>query len=240
MGVHYGSDSNTISNPCSELAFYIGELGGGIQPGRSVQCGFTIEGQFDDATAKIVNDKTGATYGYWFLLGARFANNCTGTDLVDVGKQWGQQQAQAAVKAYKDKAIVKKRTIFGDVEQEKYWQLRGSEKINLKVNRAILEGFIEEIKKNGFIPGVYSAPCAWAEIVGSDYMLPDDVVTWTYQKNHGEGEKQLNYCPVSLDPRPNEPCGSSYQGAQGFGGLNPTIWQYHIDPDYNVLSTFPQ
>lgn len=239
MGVHYGADSDTTSNPCGELTFYIGELGGGILPGESAHCEFKIYGQFDDDTAKFVNKRTGATYGYWFLLGPRFANNCDGTDSVDGGKKWGQKQAQAAVKAYKEKGIVKKRTIFGDVEQEKYWKLRTTEKINLKVNQAVIEGFMEEIRKSDLIPGIYSAPCAWETIVGSDYMLPHDVITWTSQKNHGQGQQNANYCPNELDPSPNEKCSSSYKEAQGFGGINPTIWQYHLDPDYNLLSVYP-
>lgn len=221
---YYGSDgSGSIGNTCGN-DFYIGELGGSNIIGAGSQCGDIVSsGAFTSTLAKSVAQSTGNTYGYWFLVGPKFYNNCVGATTTAEATSWGEHQAAQAIKAWGDQAYIYKLTIFGDVEQPSvYWtDVNGT--YNQTLNQAVLEGFLSRLASSAFYKGVYSSPCAWETIMGSNYTLSTDVTTWTSEYSFLSIPQK---CPsfTSLSPAS---CGSQFVGAQGFGGLIPSIWQYY-------------
>ncbi|AEJ39719.1 hypothetical protein TPY_1536 [Sulfobacillus acidophilus TPY] len=204
-------------------------IGGGIVSGASTQCGYFIPGNFSTDAAQAALDNGGAVYGYWFLLGPAYYNNCAGASTLAEAQIWGQQQAQAAITALSNYPQINRKTIFGDVEA-------GSWSSDTSLNQAVITGFIQGVQNAGYIAGIYSAPCAWSEITGS-YNLPNGVVTWTYEFSYSSPPA----CPTTFSPESNAACGSQYNGPQGFGGIAPNIWQYYQSSttDLDVANALP-
>lgn len=233
---YYGSDGSGNGNSCGNY-FYIGELGGGNVIGSGSECGVEVSaGAFNSSLAQTVAQNTGYTYGYWFLVGPKFYNNCNGATTTSEATTWGEQQAALAIQAWDNQPYIYKLTIFADVEQPPtYWKdVYGY--YDTALNQAVLEGFLSKLSSSGFYKGVYSAPCAWETIMGSSYTLSSDVTTWSSEYSYSS----IPQCPSFSAESPSS-CGSSFQGAQGFGGLLPSIWQYYASNtlDLDVAGSLP-
>ncbi len=179
---------------------HIGELGTGTTIG-----GGPCEGAcFNTAAANAVGSSN--TFGYWFVLGPE-PNYTT----IAEAKSWGESQGNAAVKAWYDNIYVARQTIFADIEGTAGTNGWSS---NTLLNQAVWEGWFSAVNNadNGVLKaGVYSAPDAWASIMGSSYNLNGTTPEWSYEPQIG--------CAASC------PTPTSYE-AQGFGGESPGIWQY--------------
>jgi len=232
-GLYYGSDLGTNAlppiNSCG-MAFYIGQMGGGIAVGTSSPCGYTIYGNFSSLAAQAALNNHGAVYGSWFLLGPRFANDCGGATTLAEADAWGVQQAEAAVAATGHYAEINRLTIFGDVEPSSWSS-------DVSLNQAVVSGFIRQIQALGRRPGIYSGPCAWQEITGA-MPLPCGVVVWTAEFAYAEPPA----CPPQFVPIPDAACPDRTVGPQGFGGILPNIWQYYqsYTVDWDVANALPE
>ncbi|MFX4303382.1 hypothetical protein ACOJUR_14160 [Alicyclobacillus tolerans] len=201
FGIDGGGDAST--GPCG-LSFYIGQLGAGT----SIGAGPCYSGAcFNIEAANQVGASN--TYGYWFVFGPSRDPNYDGS--VSTAKQWGINQGNQAIQAWNTNSYVARLTIFADIEG--YPGMNGWVN-NTGLNQAVWEGWYSIVQAgNGgeLIAGVYSAPDAWNEIMGSSYTLYSSTPTWSYEPQNGCGSS----CPTIY----------SYD-AESFGGVYPVIWQY--------------
>ncbi|MCY0909532.1 MAG: hypothetical protein OWR62_14205 [Sulfobacillus thermotolerans] len=191
--------------------FYLGEMGMGTVAGDStvvsdVACqtwdntGDT--GSTNEFAGYVIQlNNSDYTYGYWFLLGPKYANEASSpgqhscgygylvspVSTVDEAFSWGAAQADAAATAWSKYPNVKRSTIFGDVEQEAAagWYISSDGTVNEEpwyaYNRAVIQGFLEKIVTisfpggGTFHPGIYGYPDFRVECTRGNFLLCDSV-----------------------------------------------------------------
>ncbi|MDQ7093775.1 cell wall-binding repeat-containing protein [Desulfosporosinus sp. PR] len=215
---YYGEDSGTSSNPYKN-DFYIGQLGYGLHQH------YNAGG--DDANGAYFN-KTGASdatwvYGYWLISGLSMAP--TGTSAA----QWGQQQAQAASKAFQDMSTYYgskvKLVLFADVEATG----GGLDPQDYANNQAIYTAFITWLQQNSSVkPGTYSSPYEWNKLtMGANFAPLTAGYYWVADYPGGTPDQSVlntsNQYWVYF-PQTSEQA---------------QIWQFEGTPDYDLARVLP-
>ncbi|WP_407313148.1 cell wall-binding repeat-containing protein [Desulfosporosinus sp. SB140] len=215
---YYGEDSGTSSNPYKN-DFYIGQLGYGLHQH------YNAGG--DDANGAYFN-KTGATdatwvYGYWLISGLSMAPKGTSA------AQWGQQQAQAASKAFQDMSTYYgskvKLVLFADVEATG----GGLDSQDYANNQAIYTAFITWLQQNSSVkPGTYSSPYEWNKLtMGANFAPLTAGYYWVADYPGGTPDQSVlttsNQYWVYF-PQTSEQA---------------QIWQFEGTPDYDLARVLP-
>ncbi len=201
QATYHGCDTNysPYSDPCVDY-FYLGEMGMGTVSGDSTVVSdyycttWTNNGATGNTNTYagdvITLNNSDNTYGYWFLIGPKFANeassqaqhNCgygylvTPVSTVDEAFSWGAAQANAAAQAWGNYPNIKRSTIFGDVEAGSGagWFTSADGVINgsewYAYNRAVIQGFVEQLvtisfpSGGTFHAGIYISPSNYSSI----------------------------------------------------------------------------
>ncbi len=197
------------------LQFYIAELGG---TNNSVGC-FLPE----------TSVATGAdfTHGYWGLTGPNLSTATTPT-------AFGQQQAEAAVAAWKDTPGVGGLTIFADVEEGFGGWGDGATQKDMA---AVLDGFLTGVVAAQFVPGVYIGAADRDAWFPNTYLPAEPFVYWV-----AGGAYAGDMCaPCQPDCDTLTPVYQIWNDAvqqEAFAGQGAVIWQYWLsdfgcEGDYN-------
>jgi hypothetical protein len=207
----FGTDTNT-ANCCGRLGpnFYIGRFGGETTSSTS---------NFNTTAAR-QTPGTEYNYMYWDLASLGWPGSGSNA------YAWGQTQANAAVNAWYNNPnalLVLGNTIFADIEPGQYWGSNGQ-----TTNRQVLQGWLDAIVSQSFIPGVYITPGNWNSYLGSGYRPTRAFALWL---------TGCHTCSISCNP-----CNSctgvaaqveSYWSTVGqtvLGGSKAVVWQYWVDP----------
>lgn len=235
--MYFGSDGNSPVSPCSgEGLFYIGKMGENLTVCTSSGCGGYVMA-FDTSTAQTVNNGGGRTYGYWALHGP----NDPAAANYSTPYAYGQAQGSNAISGKQAWAsYVNGLTVFADVEQPGSlgWGT------NYTANQQVINGFLDTVHGYYGTVGLYSSPCAWQGIAGAVGWVPNDSpVEWTSELNYAT-DPGCAAIQSGWGYYYNAACGSSYQGAQGFASIVPTLWQYTTNGggkgyDWDVASSLP-
>ncbi|AFM40540.1 cell wall-binding protein [Desulfosporosinus acidiphilus SJ4] len=216
--VYNGEDSGASSNQYGN-DFYIGQLGYGTHQ--------HFEAGGDDAGGKYFNS-TGASnatqiYGYWLISGMSMAPAGASATA------WGQQQAQAADKAFNDMSQYYgskvKLVLFADVEAIG----GGLDAQDYTNNQAIYTAFVNWLKQNSTVkPGTYSSPHEWnTQTMGTNFVPLTPGNYWVADYPGGTPDQSIlttsNQYWVEF-PQTSEQA---------------QIWQFEGTPDYDVASFLP-
>ncbi|KAA0780923.1 hypothetical protein [Bacillus sp. TE8-1] len=261
MTNYHGVDSNTSpqSDSCTD-DFYIGEMGMGSVQGDSWVYNSSLNICFGnigntgntDTNAKFLIDRNRQnTYGYWFILGPKFANpdstqssyTCSSgrringysshaVNTLQDAHDWGMQQGTAAVDAWLSYPNIRKKTIFGDVENtDSGWYNSADGNINginwCEFNNQVIIGFIdgvnERVGASGFV-GIYSSPGEWRTIT-NDQLPLNNYTSHVWVASWPRNNTETNCLPSWTPPK--------------IGGADAEIWQYHGNPDLNEATSLP-
>ncbi|SPF49028.1 Cell wall-binding protein [Candidatus Desulfosporosinus infrequens] len=216
----YGEDSGTTSNDYGD-DFYIGQLGYGTLEHFDAATGG------DDAGGNFFNSvgATNATwvYGYWLLSGLSVAP--AGTSATD----WGQQQAQAANKAFIDMhnkyGSKVKLVIFADVEACG----GGLDSEDFTNNQAIYTAFVDGINQKGSAKtGTYSSPHEWnTQSMGTNFTPLTPGYYWVADYPGGTPDQSILTTSNQFwtcFPQTSEQA---------------QMWQFEGTPDYDVARALP-
>ncbi|MGZ3583416.1 MAG: hypothetical protein ACXWQR_12360 [Ktedonobacterales bacterium] len=205
---YFGVDGCTTpaagSAEAMPLQFYIAELGA---TNYGINC-------FNKHTSAYVGDVF--THGYWGVSGP----NLTEGDPF----AYGQQQAQAALDAWKNTPGVGGYTIFADIEAGfDGW----GDPATPAQNAALLDGFLTTIAQANFVPGVYINNNNRDHWFPSDYVPAVPFVYWV-----AGGPYANSMCaPCAKDCDTLTPVAQYWQDAVGnetFAGQAAVIWQYWL------------
>lgn len=260
------TNSNPQSDPCVDN-FYLGEMGMGTIVGDWIAVNPTLNICFQNigdtgntesyASWMVENGRT--AYGFWFLLGPKFANpssssysdtcgvasgeahNCSEVSTTTDCYNWGVAQANAAVAAWANNypSLQNTFTIFADVEQTASgWftsgTIAGVEWYTL--NQQVIAGFID---------GINNAQVE--DPSGNPVLLQAGIYTnpnyWTTIANN---MSLTNYSVVlwAADWTGGSGCSPSWNPPT-IGGIAATIWQYYsglidnVAMDYDAAMSLP-
>lgn len=205
---YFGVDGCTTaaagSAEAMPLQFYIAELGA---TNYGVGC-------FNKHTSAYVGDVF--THGYWGVSGPNLAN---GDPFA-----YGQQQAQAALDAWKNTPGVAGNTIFADIEAGfDGW----GDPATPAQNAALLDGFLTTVAQANYVPGVYINNSNRDNWFPSDYVPAVPFVYWV-----AGGPYANSMCaPCAKDCDTLTPVAQSWRDAvakETFAGQAAAIWQYWL------------
>lgn len=262
MSVVYGSDNGVTKVPCvsngtscvtcnqqpADLAFYLGNIGGGTQCGNVA---------FNESYATQVIANGGVVYAVWNVWGPKSDPQYSSTYTSTQAQAWGSLQGQQFVHGTVSnptspcsysiwqmwKTYITSHTVWADIEtnesKEGYnpgWLDNGDsdsdDSPNWKtLNHAVLKGFISYLLTQtapdsiNLSPGVYSSKAEWTSVFGSVNASVAGAyfewAVWTSQNS-------------SVAPTM---CPSSIPSDIGFGGKTPDIAQYYVSgTDYDVAN----
>ena len=250
VAAYHGCDTNysPYSDSCVD-DFYLGEMGLGTVIGDSTVVDtancvtFSNAGDTGNTNAYagdvITLNNSENTYGFWFLLGPKFANEASlpaqypcgygysvsAVSTVDEAFSWGVAQAVAAASAVGQNGPypnIKRSTIFCDVEggSNAGWYTSADGTVNgnpwYAYNRAVIQGFMEKMvtisypSGGTFHVGIYISPGNYTAI--TDSMSLSNLTSHLWLADWFDSlanECYPNWTPPSL------------------GGVATQIWQYY-------------
>lgn len=209
MAWYYGSDTNNAtpfpSCPSAASNFYIGRIGGELDPGG---------GGFDTTAANAVGPTV--TFAYWDLAGP--GSSKAGSD---TPTQWGTAQAQAFLKAWQTGAYqpyLGGTTFFIDIEPANGgWSTNSADII---YNQQVLIGALDYLNSiSGLIgedaaAGIYISQDHWNSYFGADFIPEESFVLWLTGTN----------CPSCTSAQ------TEFASKPSLGGYKTMIWQYQVSP----------
>lgn len=236
MSYIYGCDGDsTTACSGNTAAFYGGEIGSyqGILSG-SGNCGGTsgqYEGPcpgfggccFDSSTADAANLNYG-TFGYYFIGGPSVDPSWDPSTYTEADAySWGQKQGQETLDyvegtGFKYSSYLTVAEVYADIESpvDSYGWLSLSDTYNgvtgEALNHEVFDGWYNAVNGHSttnlgtMTAGVYSAPDAWSEAMGTKSL--SGIPIWTYESQVG------CQCPTNMDD------------AEGFGSGTIKYWQY--------------
>ena len=204
---YYGIDSGSAGPfpcPCPQPNenYYIGRVGGGITPDRSVG--------WNPQTAQLATKAR--TFAYWDIEGP--GKIPTGQD----ASAWGGQQAAAFFNEVMDGSAsqyVGGRTFFGDVESGNLGWGTGT----ATLRQQIVSGFLLELFELNYTAGLYANLTDWDNMLGTTWSPDIEFVWWV-----ADGFPMITTC-AGASSKFNSLADS---GANVRGGMKMMIFQYNL------------